>query len=193
MYELPTSIELSTGTFNIRNKGDFRVILDCFNAINDIELTEYERLLASLIIFFEDMNEINDLNKLGDLQEASKKVELFYNCGQEKIGAHAKYKLLDWEKDSSLISSAINNVAKIEIRNVDYMHWWTFMGYYLAIGECPLSHIIGIRRKLAEGKKLEKYESKFRMENPEYFTSDYRTNEEKELEQWFLEEVWNKK
>ena len=193
MYELPTSIELNGKQFKIRNKGDFRVILDCFNALNDIELSKEERLIASFIIFFEDISDIEDINELGDLKEAINQFNLFINCGQEQVGLNTNYKLLDWEKDSPLISSAINNVAKIEVRSVDYMHWWTFMGYYLAIGECPLSNIVHIRYKIATGKKLEKYESKFRADNPQYFTNDYRSTSDKELEQWFLEEVWNKK
>ena len=192
MYELPTSIELNGKEFKIRSKGDFRVILDCFEALNDIDLTEKERIIAALIIFYGDMETIGDLDSLGDLTEALKQMELFFNCGQEKVGLQTRYKLFDWEKDSSLISSAINNVAKIEIRSLDYLHWWTFMGYYLAIGDCPLSNIVNIRYKIATGKKLEKYEQKFRAENPEYFTNDYRTTSQKELEKEFLETIWNK-
>ena len=192
MYDLPTSVNLNNQQFKIRNNGDFRVILDCFNAINDITLSEQERLYAALIIFYDGVNSVEDLYKLGDLKEAAEQMELFFNCGQESVGLQTRYKLIDWDKDSSLIASAINNVAKTEVRSVDYCHWWTFMGYYLAIGECPLSNIVNIRYKIATGKKLEKYEQKFRAENPQYFTGDYRTNNEKELEDWFLNEVWNK-
>lgn len=192
MYELPTSINLNGHDFKIRNKGDFRVVLDCFSVLNDTTLTNQERLLAVLIIFFDGMNEITDLNKLGDLNEASKEVEKFFNCGQDKVGLQTKYKLIDWDKDSLLISSAVNNVAKTEVRSLPYCHWWTFMGYYLAIGECPLSNIVNIRYKIATGKKLEKHEQKFRADNPQYFTMDYRSTEDQELEKWFLEEVWNK-
>lgn len=193
MYELPTSINLNGHDFKIRNKGDYRVVLDCFGALNDTTLTNQERLLAALIIFFDGINDIADLDKLGDLNQAVQEVEKFFNCGQEKVGLQTKYKLIDWDKDSPLISSAINNVAKTEIRSLPYCHWWTFMGYYLAIGDCPLSNIVNIRYKIATGKKLEKYEQKFRAENPQYFTMDYRSTEDQELEKWFLEEVWNKK
>lgn len=193
MYELPIDIELKSGRFKIRNKGDFRLILDIFSALNDNTLSTKERFIAALIMFYEDLETVEDINKLGDVEEACKKMEWFFNCGQEEVGMQSKYKLIDWDKDSSLISSAINNVAKIEIRSVKYCHWWTFMGYYLAIGESPLSTIVGIRHKLARREKLEKYERKFQLENPQYFTGDYRTNENKELEDWFLNEVWNKK
>lgn len=192
MYELPTSVFIKDQEFKIRNNGDFRVILDCFDAYNDISLSDKERAIAALIIFYGEVDDIADLHKLPDLDEAIKQMDLFFNCGQEKVGLQTHYKLIDWNQDSSLISSAINNVAKTEIRSVEYCHWWTFMGYYLAIGECPLSNIVNIRYKIATGKPLEKYERKFKQENPEYFTTDYRTNDTKELEQWFLEEVWNK-
>ena len=189
MYELPTTILLNDTEFKIRSKGDFRMVLDCFEALNDITLSEQERAIAALIIFYEDINDLEDIDKLGDINNAIKQMELFFNCGQEKVGLQTNYKLIDWDKDSALISSAINNVAKIEIRSVEYCHWWTFMGYYLAIGECPLSNIINIRYKLATHKKLEKYEEKFRRENPQYFTNN---SPDEDLEKWFLEQVWNK-
>lgn len=192
MYQLPISIELATGEFKIRNKGDFRLILECFDVLNDNTLSDKERVIIALILFYEELNDLEDLEKLGDINDAVNKMNLFFNCGQETVGLQSRYKLIDWDKDSPLISSAINNIAKTEIRSVDYCHWWTFMGYYLAIGECPLSNIVNIRYKLATGKKLEKYERKFKQENPQYFTQNYRTGNDKELEQWFLENMWNK-
>lgn len=192
MYELPTSLTINGTEFKIRSKGDFRMVLDCFEALNDITLSEQERMLSALIIFYEDMNSVIDLNIFEDISEAVKQMELFFNCGQEKVGLQTNYKLIDWDKDSPLICSAVNNVAKMEIRNVEYMHWWTFMGYYLAIGDCPLSNIVSIRHKIATGKRLEKYEQRFKAENPEYFTNDYRTTSQKELEKEFLETIWNK-
>ena len=54
MYEIPTTIELDGKEFNIRNNGDYRTILDCFNALQDAELNKQERLFASLIIFYQD-------------------------------------------------------------------------------------------------------------------------------------------
>ena len=61
MYELPTTLHINNQEFKIRNKGDFRVTLDCFSALNDRELDEQERVYAMLIIFFEDINDIYDI------------------------------------------------------------------------------------------------------------------------------------
>ena len=55
MYDLPTSIEVDDIEFHIRNDGDFRVILDCFDALSDIELDADIRVITALIIFLEDI------------------------------------------------------------------------------------------------------------------------------------------
>ena len=169
MYELPTSIVLGDQELTVRNRGDFRTVIDCFRALEDPELSKQERILSCLIIFYEDFNSIEDIERFPDIEAAYNKMVWFFNCGQEAVGAQANYKVIDWDKDSALICSAINNVAQKEIRVEPYLHWWTFMGYYLAIGECSLSTIVSIRSKRAKGKKLEKYESQFVRDNPQYF------------------------
>lgn len=65
------------------------------------------------------------------------------------------------------------------------------MGYYLAIGECPLSTIVNIRDKIVRGKKLEKWEQDFKLNNPEYFNWNFKSVEEEELDN-YIRELWNK-
>lgn len=191
MYEIPTSIKIGEKYYNIRNNGDYRMILDCFAALENIELTEQERLLVSLIIFYEDLSGINDLCIFEDVTEAVRGMYWFFNCGSDSTqNNHTNYKLVDWEQDSQLIAAAVNNVAKKEIRAEEYIHWWTFMGYYASIGECPLSTIIGIRDKIIRGKKLEKYEREFRMNNPQYFVWNSKTIAESEADR-LAKELWN--
>lgn len=190
MYEIPTSIELNNREFGIRNNGDYRVILDCFSALSDLELTKQERLFASLIIFYEDLNEIDDVSMLGDLQIAVQEMYKFFNCGVEDTGKSQKHKLIDWEQDAPLIFSAINNVAAKEVRSEPYIHWWTFMGYYSAIKDCPLTTIVGIRDKIVKQKKLEKHEREFKNENPQYFVWNSKTVESNEADE-LAKALWN--
>ena len=166
------------------------MVLDCFVALQDAELTAEERIIASLIIFYEDLNGLEDLNKLPDLHEAVIKMFEFFNCGQPEHKSGSNLKLIDWEQDSQLICSAINKIANTEIRAVEYLHWWTFMGYYMAIGESPLSTIVSIRHKMLTGKKLEKYEQQFRRENPQYFTWNSKSVEQQEADN-LAKELWN--
>lgn len=191
MYSLQTTISVNQASFGITDKGDFRMVLDCFRALNDEELSEMERIYACLIIFYEDINGLEDLDKYADYLEGLQ-IEMmkFFNGGEdEPQGAKSDYKLIDWDKDSNLICSAINNVAGKEIRALDYLHWWTFLGYYMAVGECALSTVVNIRQKIAKGKKLEDYEKKFRAENPEYFNIDYRSRAQKEADD-YIKGLW---
>ena len=191
MFEIPTTIELNGKEFNIRNKGDYRTILDCFAALEDAELDKQERLFASLIIFYEDIDSIEDIYKLGDIETAINEMYKFFNCGSdESNGRKVNHKLMDWKQDEQLIASAVNKVAGTEVRSIDYLHWWTFMGYYSAIGKCPLSTILNIRDKIVKGKKLEKEERTFRQENPQYFVWNKNTVEEEEADR-LVKELWN--
>lgn len=191
MYEIPISIKSSDGKeYKIRNRGDYRTILDCFQALEDAELESTERLVASLLIFYEDFNSIDDLYKVNNLEDLVSQMYDFFNCGQKSGGSECRYKLIDWENDSQLICSAINKVAGYEVRFVDYLHWWTFMGYYTAIGESPISTIIGIREKIMKGKKLETYEKDYRRNNPQFFTWNNKTIADKEAED-YVNQLWN--
>ena len=38
MYEIPTTIQLNGQSYPIRDQGDYRMVLDCFVALNDDEL-----------------------------------------------------------------------------------------------------------------------------------------------------------
>jgi hypothetical protein len=192
-YSIPTEIDVNGKTFKIRNQGDYRVMLDCFAVLDDPDLDKNERLLGCLIIFYDNFSDIADIEHLTseDLETAVSEMYKFFNCGSdESSNPKHNYKLIDWDKDSQLICSAINKVANTEIRAVDYLHWWTFMGYYSAIGESVLSTVVGIRDKIVSNKKLEKWENKFRNENPQYFAWNMRTAEQVADDE-YVKNLWN--
>lgn len=191
MYEIPTKIFIEGEEFPIRNNGDYRMVLDCFKALQDAELNPKERVFCSLLIFYENINSIADINKFPDLETAIKEMYNFFNCGKDQsVGKRMKHRLIDWDKDSQMICSAINKVANTEVRAEPYIHWWTFMGYYSAVGESLLSTVLSIRDKLSRGKKLEKYEREFKNENPEYFVWNAHTIDDEEADKLF-NELWN--
>lgn len=191
MFEIPTYVEAGGQSYAITKKGDFRMVLDCFAALNDETLEKEERLIAALIIFYEDLNDVEDVVNCDDLEALVEGMYKFFNCGNSNgVGNKVNHNLIDWEQDQQLICSAVNNVAKKEIRLEEYLHWWTFMGYYLAIGESPMSTIVSIRHKIVEGKKLEKYEQEFRRENPQYFEWNSKSMEERDAEKAIMD-MWN--
>ena len=194
MYELPTSVTTKDGqVFHITNKGDYRVVLRCFVACDDMELaSEDESVLACLLIFYNEFNDFDDLTKIPQdtLTELAMFMFNFFNCGQTDIGCKTEKKVIDWEQDEQIITAAINNVAKTEIRSLDYLHWYTFMGYYLSVGESVLSTVVSIRSKINKGKKLEKDEQQFRRDNPHYFNYNNKTRRQREDED-YIRSIWN--
>jgi hypothetical protein len=115
----------------------------------------------------------------------------FINGGEEQSpGAERDVTLVDWEQDSQLVCAAINNVANQEIRSVEYLHWWTFLGYYMSIGQSVLSTVVSIRDKIAHHKKLEQWEKDFKKNNPKYFVWR-QTAQEQDLNN-LVRDIWNK-
>ena len=193
MYELPTTIDIGDKVCQIRDNGDYRMVLDCFIVLQDLELADnYERVLSALIIFYEDLDIDTALRLSEDeIQIRVKKMYEFFECGQDNTYANKQdYKLMDWKQDAQLVVSAINNVAGKEVRAEEYLHWWTFMGYYMSIGESAFSTIVSIRYKIITGKKLEKHERDFKNENPQYFIWNHKSIEEQEAEQ-YVRNLWN--
>ena len=190
MYELPTSIDIKGTPFEIRDKGDFRMVFYCFEVLNDTELSEPERMLTALSVFYADFEDVDKLFEFKDKEEALTKMLDFFNLGQKQVSNTQGVSLIDWKTDETLICSAINTSIGKDIRLEDYMHWWTFVSYYMGIGECALSQIVSIRYKILHGKKLDKAERQFRMDNPQYFENDFRTTSQRELDEELLRQ-WN--
>jgi len=173
IYDLPISININGKDYLIRNKGDYRVVLDVITALNDPNLKDYEKALCILVIFYEKYNQIKPKNK----KEAVEKAMEFISYSIKGNNDNA-IKLMDWEQDFPLIVAPINRVIGTEIRALEYLHWFTFLSAYLEIGECSFQFIVGIRSKLLKGEKLEKYERKFLRENEELVKFDFDLNEE---------------
>lgn len=192
MYSLQTTVTVEDKTFHITNQGDFRMVLDCFNALNDNELSEDYRVLACLLIFYEEFNSISDISDATDyLKQLIEQMYDFFNCGTKTMQGTVNYKLIDWDKDSQMICSAVNNVAKQEIRAIPYLHWWTFMGYYMSIGDSLMSTVVSIRSKIKKGKKLEKWEQEFKKDNPDYFVWDSVSTRDKDAN-ILIQDLWGK-
>lgn len=166
-WKLPASLNVGGTDYKIRT--DYRVILDILSAMNDSDILEpgmtddemhAEKVLTMLRILYIDF----DRMPMSDWTEAAEKACEFIDCGLRDDGA-PKPRLMDWEQDAPIIVPAVNKVCNSDVRSVQYMHWWTFFGYYMEIGECMLSTVISIRDKKRRGKKLEKWEQEFYRNN----------------------------
>ena len=158
-YDLPTSADINGAVYQIRS--DYRAVLDIIGVLGDAELSDEDRTLVSLTIFFEDFGSM----PVSDFQEAIDYMLWFINGGADNKKKAKKPKLMDWGQDFPLIVSPINKVLGYEVRAVDYLHWWTFLAAYQEIGDCLFAQVVSIRKKRLMGKKLDKTDSQFYHEN----------------------------
>lgn len=168
---LPGSLEINGKEYVIRT--DFRVVLLIFQAMNDPELSEQEKATVILqSLYKEELPE--------DLQEALNKAVWFMDGGRTFKGSEKR--VMDWEQDEQMIFSAVNKVAGYETRAKEYIHWWTFLGFFNEIGEGLFSTVVNIRNKRNKGKKLDKTEEEFYKRNREVVNLKKRLSKEEQRE-----------
>lgn len=191
---LPEALTVSGTSYPIRS--DYRNVLDVFEAFQDPDMNEWEKWTVAVYMLFEDFHtddDVEDAIRNGfDIVEAQRQISWFISAGQPEKQILEK-PVYDWQKDEQMIFSAVNKVAGRETRELEYLHWWTFLGYFNEIGEGNFSFIVGIRDKLNKGKKLEKHEKEYLAKNKELVKlTPPKTKEELEDEAKYkalLEEV----
>ena len=154
LWELPEQAQIGGKTYRIH--GDFRDILEIFGYLNDPDLPEMFRWRVALALFYE--GEIPKEHRL----EAVEYLCRFLRCGQEDRPGP---RLLDWEQDAAAIVAGVNAVAGKEIRALPYVHWWTFLSWFSAIGQGELATLVSLRSKLSRGQKLCDWEQDFYRQN----------------------------
>lgn len=152
--QLPVSLEVNHREYAIRS--DYRNVLRIISAFNADDLSDAEKILVCLKRLYIDFENI----PTDDYGEAYKQAAGFIECQtrSDKPGP----KIIDWDKDEQMIFSAVNKVAGREVRAVEYMHWWTFLGYFQTIDRDDIwGFVLTIRQKKAKKRKLEKHETEF--------------------------------
>lgn len=177
-WALPKTAKIGEKEYNINT--DFRDILEIIQHLNDPEKPEQIRWMIAIGLFYE-----GDVPSR-DMEPAARYLADFISYGMQHESKGPV--LLNWEQDAQMIVADVNKVAGKEIRNMEYLHWWTFLSYFYGIGEGQLSTVVSIRRKLKSGKKLEKWEQEYYRENRSRV--DMKTHETKDKKQ--MQEYFNK-
>ncbi len=178
LWALPRSAVIGGKSYPIHC--DYRDILEIFSYLNCPDLPDYMKWRIALALFYE--GEIPP----EDYQAAITYFLDFIRCGEKEEKPSPR--LLDWDKDAPIILADVNKVAGQEIRALPFLHWWTFLSYFHAIGEGQLSFLISLREKLRQGKKLEAWEKEYyqknrsRVELPRRYSLTERQQREKLLQ-----------
>ena len=170
IYDLPTAITVNGIDYPIRNKGDYRVILDVIECLNEPTYTDTEKAEIALTMFLE--GEIKNNSFCGvfpeDLQEAIRQMLIFINCGEDVEEEDDEPPFMDWNADMWMIAPEVNHVLGYETREQGkYTHWWSYKGAFMNIKDGLFCTYVGIRKKLYKGEKLGDYEK-------ELYSKDYK-------------------
>lgn len=179
MIGLPMSLNVAGEEYPIRT--DYRVILTIFAAFNDPNLNDREKFTICLNCLYKVIPD--------DYEEAMKQAMWFID-GAELPGNGSSARLMDWEQDEGMIFAAVNRVAGEEIRAVEYLHWWTFLGFFYEIGEGRFATVVGIRSKMAKGKQLTKEERELLRDNGDTIKLKTRYSDEELEEQERLKAIF---
>lgn len=158
-YDLPTSLTVGGVGYSIRY--GWRHVINVLIACADPLISRRAKRAIIVRVMYPEWRKIPPEY----IQEAIEKANEFIDCGQGATGGN-KPKLIDWKQDGSIIIPEINKVAGIEIRLNPNIHWWTVFGWFMGIEKGILANVLRIRKKLAEGKPLDKYER-------EYYTNNH--------------------
>lgn len=171
--QLPRSLTVGGSEYRIRT--DFRDILNIIAAFSDPELEREEKIYVCLFILYEDLDTMPE----DQYEEAFRAAMQFIDCGMEP-DSKARPRTMDWEQDETLLFPAVNKVAGFETRACEYLHWWTFMGYFMEISDGVFSQVLSLRQKKSKGKKLEKWEQEFWAANKDICVLRPRLTEEEQ-------------
>lgn len=157
-WNISLPMALTVGGEEKAIRSDYRPALDCFLALTDPELDEYNRAMELLDILYVDDIEPEDAQKAIDQA-------LWYLNGGESDRDTKQPRVVAWEQDFNLIAAPISKIVGQDIRGMEYMHWWTFLQCYSSIGDCLFAQVVSIRDKKARGKKLSKEDREFYRRN----------------------------
>ena len=194
--ELPVSVDIGREKYEI--DADFRTIMNIEGIIFGKEVTEDQKNFAKEMMKEIEINEKDAItnakyydalkifykdNIPDDLEEAMEKMLWFYSCGKEEISKQkTKKKVISFEHDFDYINAGFMQDYKIDLFEVDFLHWWKFMSLFSALhDDCKICEIIGYRG--AELKNFDKEQRKrIREMQKIYALPDDISKEEKKRE-----------
>lgn len=184
-WDFPVSVAADGKKYQIRNRCDYRVVLDVLEALNDEELPPEYRIECALRIFYKDFTDACDMETL------IREMLIIINYGEEENEAEREKespRLMDWSHDFKQIAPPVSRILGYDVRTPrKYTHWYTFLAGYFEIGECTFSTVVSIRNKRMKGKKLEKWEEEFLRDNRKLVELPHALSAEEEA---FLLEDW---
>lgn len=146
-HQLPTKIKINNKLYDINY--DFRTVILTLQALEDSELSHFEKLDILVNNIYKD--EI----PYEDYEEACIKASKFIDLGQDdsNTGKKSNTRIFSFEKDANYIFTGINLTHNVDLEKEKDMHWWKFMAMFMDMSpDCMFGELVYYRKRKAEGK-----------------------------------------
>ena len=176
--------ELPQKVGNIDINSDFRVSILFELLMQDNDYTNEEKVQQALILYYPNLQEIDDYNK------AIENIIWFYKCGKEdkdvdkgnkKNNNNKQVQIYSYEFDAEYIYSAFMEQYKIDLNSIEYLHWWKFKAMFNGLkSDNRIVEIMGNRAMNLSKIKDKEERKRCRKLQKLYALPDMRTQEQKE-------------
>lgn len=121
--DLPERLTIGNRIYRI--DADFRRWMEIQQLFLNPDLTQTEQVNIAMINAFGAIPEA--------FEEALYQLLWFLSCGEDARGPAPPEQLLDWEQDYFALWGDFRVYAGMDIRRVDYLHWWEFMAIFRSL------------------------------------------------------------
>lgn len=186
--DLPKTITINGEEWDIRTH--FQDILKIIVAFNDPNIDSAEKIFICLKILYEGFDEMPE----SDYETAFREALRFIDCNMPESKKSGKsVRTMDWEQDECILFPAINKIAGCEVRSLPYLHWWTFMGYFMEVStDGVFGNVLRLRQKKRNSKTpLDKAEKAFWAANKELCEIKPKLSDEEKAAKERLKQMLN--
>lgn len=145
----PETVDIGGAEYRINT--DFRASILFELLMQDDDVNEYEKIIQSLQLYFEEYPEGEDI------VDVFKAIVWFYRCGRndkerkressgDEDGGSKPKRAYSFDYDDEYIYAAFRQQYGINLATVKYLHWWEFRAMFKALDhDCEFVKIMGYR------------------------------------------------
>lgn len=178
---LPETVEIDGEEYSINI--DFRISILYELLMQDINLTDDEKLVTALKLYYPEIPP--------NISEAVEKMLWFYRCGKniegntedssEKEPSSKPQQIYSYEHDADYIYAAYLSQYRLDLQDIDQLHWWKFKALFQSLKEDnELVKIMNFRSMKIDSDMSKSEKKYYRKMKKLYALPDNRTVEEKE-------------
>lgn len=130
---LPTSIEINKREYDINS--DFRTSILFELLMQDNSIKKEDKLIMGLNLYYQEVPPKKYW------EEATEQILWFYRCGKDMMTSKGKGKgksdiqIYSFEHDDDYIYAAFIDQYRIDLQDIEYLHWWKFKAMFKSLKE----------------------------------------------------------